>query len=537
MAKLVLTDVANLSGAEATAIATINANWALIEAALENTYSLDGTSPNALEADLDFDSNQALNVPAPVASTDLVRKQDVEALTPSIFVQASEPSATGIDGSLWIDSDSTDVDVYREASSVWVDTTLNLIGATGATGATGAAGFDGATAGVTMTFSNDTTTTTDPGAGNFEFNNATVASVTEIAVDDNSAETGNPAIDAFVATFDDSTSTNKGIITFRHKTEPEIFAVFTIQSLTDATTHHRLGVTHIASSGTFDNTDPFVMHFTPSGDAGAAQNTFETFTPPSGDPIVADSSTDTFTITTSTGLTITGTAATDTLAFALAATLQDIAGLAVTDGGVIVGDGSNFVLETGATARASIGADNVTLAGTPDYLTLSGQEITRNPIDLTADVTGVLPAANLPDAGTAAEGVVELATADEYRGNDSADLALTVGKAWDAMAEVALTSSSNSVAWDMDGGIDFDIDTLGENTTIANPTNVIVGKKGRLRIVQDGTGSRTVAWGSNFEFAGGTAPTATTTASAEDIFYYDCISATRILITSVLDIS
>ena len=42
--------------------------------------------------------------------------------------------------------------------------------------------------------------------------------------------------------------------------------------------------------------------------------------------------------------------------------LQDVAGLAVTNGGVIVGDGSNFVLETGATLRTSLGlgtADNV----------------------------------------------------------------------------------------------------------------------------------------------------------------------------------
>ena len=37
------------------------------------------------------------------------------------------------------------------------------------------------------------------------------------------------------------------------------------------------------------------------------------------------------------------------------AQLDDVAGLAVTDGGFIVGDGSNFVLETGSTARASLG--------------------------------------------------------------------------------------------------------------------------------------------------------------------------------------
>jgi hypothetical protein len=37
----------------------------------------------------------------------------------------------------------------------------------------------------------------------------------------------------------------------------------------------------------------------------------------------------------------------------------------------------------------------VTLAGTPDYITISGQTITRNQIDLTTDVTGDLPFANL----------------------------------------------------------------------------------------------------------------------------------------------
>jgi len=39
----------------------------------------------------------------------------------------------------------------------------------------------------------------------------------------------------------------------------------------------------------------------------------------------------------------------------LDAQLQDVAGLAVTNGGFIVGDGANFVLETGATARTSAG--------------------------------------------------------------------------------------------------------------------------------------------------------------------------------------
>ena len=65
-------------------------------------------------------------------------------------------------------------------------------------------------------------------------------------------------------------------------------------------------------------------------------------------------------------------------------------------------------LTNAATARSNLGVDaagtdnstNVTLAGSLDYLTLSGQQITRNAIDLTTDVTGVLPSANL-DADTA----------------------------------------------------------------------------------------------------------------------------------------
>jgi len=44
-----------------------------------------------------------------------------------------------------------------------------------------------------------------------------------------------------------------------------------------------------------------------------------------------------------------------------------------------------------------------------------------------------------------------------------------------------------------------------------------------LLIVQDGTGSRTLSFASNYEFASDTAPTLTTTASLGDffVFYYN----------------
>jgi len=70
--------------------------------------------------------------------------------------------------------------------------------------------------------------------------------------------------------------------------------------------------------------------------------------------------------------------------------------------------------------------------------------------------------------------------------------------------------------------------TLAGNRTIANPTNLTAGQSGSIFIVQDGTGSRTAAWGSYWDFAGGTAPTLTTTASAVDRVDYVVRSATSI---------
>jgi len=53
-----------------------------------------------------------------------------------------------------------------------------------------------------------------------------------------------------------------------------------------------------------------------------------------------------------------------------------------------------------AIARDSELHDEVTLAGTPDYITIANQVITRGLIDLTTDVTGVLPDGNVADTIT-----------------------------------------------------------------------------------------------------------------------------------------
>ena len=72
------------------------------------------------------------------------------------------------------------------------------------------------------------------------------------------------------------------------------------------------------------------------------------------------------------------------------AQLADVAGLAVTDGGFIVGDGSNFVLETGATARTSLGL------GTGDSPTFTGLTLSGN---LTVNGTTTTVNSNTLDIG------------------------------------------------------------------------------------------------------------------------------------------
>ncbi len=70
--------------------------------------------------------------------------------------------------------------------------------------------------------------------------------------------------------------------------------------------------------------------------------------------------------------------------------------------------------------------------------------------------------------------------------------------------------------------------TLGGNRTLANPTNITAGQSGAIFITQDGTGSRTLAFGSYWDFPAGTAPTLTTTANAVDLLVYTVRTTTSI---------
>jgi hypothetical protein len=85
--------------------------------------------------------------------------------------------------------------------------------------------------------------------------------------------------------------------------------------------------------------------------------------------------------------------------------------------------------------------------------------------------------------------------------------------------EITTLTDAATVAVDFADSNNFSV-TLGGGRTLGNPTNQVAGQSGSLFVVQDGTGSRTLAYSSDWEFAGGTAPTLSTAASAVDRIDY-----------------
>ena len=94
---------------------------------------------------------------------------------------------------------------------------------------------------------------------------------------------------------------------------------------------------------------------------------------------------------------------------------------------------------------------------------------------------------------------------------------LRIGTA--AVADIVSLTDAASIAVDFNTGQNFAI-TLAGNRTLENPTNCVAGQVGSIFIVQDGTGSRTLAFGSNWDFPDGTAPVISTSINAVDRLDY-----------------
>ena len=101
--------------------------------------------------------------------------------------------------------------------------------------------------------------------------------------------------------------------------------------------------------------------------------------------------------------------------------------------------------------------------------------------------------------------------------------------------EITTLTDGATITADLAVANNFSV-TLGGNRTLANPSNQTAGQSGTIVVTQDATGSRTLAYGSNWKFPGGTAPTLTTAASSVDVIAYYVESATRITARLISDV-
>jgi len=100
----------------------------------------------------------------------------------------------------------------------------------------------------------------------------------------------------------------------------------------------------------------------------------------------------------------------------------------------------------------------------------------------------------------------------------SATTPLVVATTSARITQVAITSSSNAVAWDSVAAANaYHVTT--ENTTFSAPSNSVEGAVISVELAQ-GCTARTIAWNTVFEFAASTAPTVTATANKTDIFTF-----------------
>lgn len=138
-------------------------------------------------------------------------------------------------------------------------------------------------------------------------------------------------------------------------------------------------------------------------------------------------------------------------------------------------------------------------------------------------------ASAVPSAGSLTQGELAVNVTDKklYTKNSGGSVVELTGAKLDA-AQSFTAAQRGAISALTDGATitpDFAVAnnfsvTLGGNRTLANPSNLTAGQSGSIFISQDATGSRTLAYGSQYDFAGGTAPTLSTAANAVDRIDY-----------------
>ena len=254
---------------------------------------------------------------------------------------------------------------------------------------------------------------------------------------------------------------------------------------------------------------------------------------------------------TVTGLTVTTANATTVNATTVDTTNLEVTNLKAKDGtaaGSIANSTGVVTIASAVLTTADINggtADNVTIGGSTaavgTFTTANATTVDATNLEVTnlkakdgtaagsiADSTGVVTVASA--VLTTADINGGTADAVTIGGSTAAAGTFTAGVFTTAVASTETdTSNSGSITLDFSADQNFVL-TLTGNVTLANPSTEIVGQSGFIVFIQDGTGSRTVSLGTDYETASGAGLTLSSAASTTDIVPYVVAASGRILL-------
>ena len=209
---------------------------------------------------------------------------------------------------------------------------------------------------------------------------------------------------------------------------------------------------------------------------------------------------------------------------------------------VPAGDASPVVTLPAAASRANkyfsfdIDGNPVIAAGTTDatphsaFITTLHDDASAAAVRATLGSTSVGDALFIAASAAAARTTLGLTIGIDVLAYSAQVAYLNVAQSFtktQSVAIVSLTSTAASIAVDASASNEFS-HTFTENTTLANPTNLVAGTKLTFYFTQHASSPKTLAFGSSFDFQGGAAPSVTATNSARDTLVCTVRSTTQI---------
>ncbi|WP_306257762.1 phage tail fiber protein [Pararhizobium sp. IMCC21322] len=136
-------------------------------------------------------------------------------------------------------------------------------------------------------------------------------------------------------------------------------------------------------------------------------------------------------------------------------------------------------------------------------------------------------ASDLTDFNTSSDARISAAVNVSVQAYDADTAKTDVAQTFSALQASSIETLSDGATITPTGTKNAHQITLGGNRTMAAPAIITAGATYLFKIIQDGTGSRTLAWDSAYDWPGGTAPTLTATATGIDVisgFSFDGVS-------------